>query len=130
MKTIKNIIVLLVTAITIQACGGSASAPSTNGSVASTEATTSAPAKVSAEMEAFMKELNGNSENVAKALDTYGTADLDRKYMDMFNLEKAKVISADKDCYTMEAGAGMTIATYVICWEAGKIKSIEDKGVK
>jgi hypothetical protein len=115
MRSIKQLIGLLVLVITIQACGGSA---------------TSSSVKVSPEMEAFMKQLNGNSDNVTAALTQYGTPELDKKDMDMYNLEKPKVVSADKDCYTMEAGAGMTVRTYVLCWEGGKIKSVEEKEVK
>lgn len=113
MKSVKQLVVLLVLAVTVYACGSSEPA-----------------VKVAPEMEAFMKLLDGNSDNVAAALTQYGMAELDKKDMDMYNLEKAKVVSADKDCYTMEAGAGMTVRTYVLCWEAGKIKSVEDKGMK
>ena len=104
---------LLVVAVTVYACGSSEPA-----------------VKVAPEMDAFMKQLNGTSDNVAAALNQYAMPELDRKDMDMYNLEKAKVVSADKECYTMEAGAGMTIRTYVLCWEGGQIKSIEDKGMK
>ncbi|MFY9307673.1 MAG: hypothetical protein WAQ28_01365 [Bacteroidia bacterium] len=114
MKSVKQLIVLVVIAVTAYACGGSSSSD----------------VKVAPEMEAFMKQLNGTSDNVAAALNQYGTPELDRKDMDMYNLENAKVISADKECYTMEAGAGMTVRTYVLCWEAGKIKSVEEKGMR
>lgn len=132
MNSIKKIIVLLTTVVTIQACGGSASKPTTDASTSSTTTTSvsNTDPKILPEMEAFMEQLDGKSQSVVTALDTYGVADLDRKYMDMFNLEKAKVVSADKDCYTMEAGAGVTVRIYLICWEAGKIKSIEEKGMK
>lgn len=116
MKSVKQLIVLIVVAVTVYACGGSGSS--------------SSETKVSPEMEAFMKQLNGSSDNVAAALTQYGTPELDKKDMDMYNLENAKVVSADKDCYTMEAGAGMTVRTYVLCWEAGKIKSVEEKGMR
>lgn len=115
MKQMKRLFGLLIIAVTIHACGGADSSTS---------------AKVSPEMEAFMKQLNGTSENVAAALAQYGTPELDKKDMDMWNLQDAKVVSSDKDCYTMEAGSGMTVRTYTLCWEGGKIKSIEDKGVK
>ena len=94
MKSVKQLIVLLVIAVTVYACGSSESASA---------------AKVSPEMEAFMKQLNGNADNVAAALAQYGTPELDSKGMDMYSLENAKVVSADKDCYTMDAGAGMTV---------------------
>lgn len=111
----KRLISLVLLTATIYACGGSGS---------------SNDVKVSPEMESFMKQLNGTSDNVAAALNQYGTPELDKKDMDLYNLEKPKVVSADKDCYTMEAGAGMTIRTYSLCWEGGKIKSIEDKGMR
>lgn len=114
MKSIQKLILLVVVAITVHACGGSGSSE----------------VKVSAEMEAFMKQLNGSSDNVAAALTQYGTPELDRKDMDMYSLENAKVVNADKDCYTMEAGAGMTVRTYVLCWAGGKITSVEEKGMR
>lgn len=86
--------------------------------------------KVSPEMEAFMKQLTGTSDAVGAALTGNGVEGLDTKDMGMYELKEATVVSADKDCYTMEAAAGMTVRTYVLCWEGGKIKSIEDKGMK
>lgn len=116
MKTIKHLFHASIIVLALYACG--------NGNSAKKEAT------VSPEMEAFMKQLNGKAEQVSTALTQYGAESLDKKDMDMYDLEKAKVVSADKNCYTMEAGAGMTVRTYVLCWEGAKIKSIEDKGMK
>lgn len=115
MKSIRQLLVLSIIAVSAYACGGSGS---------------SSEVKVAPEMETFMKQLNGKADQVSAALTQYGKEGLDTKDMDMYDLEKAKVVSADKDCYTMEAGAGMTIRTYVLCWEGGKIKSVEDKGMR
>lgn len=86
--------------------------------------------KVPAEMTEFMGMLKGKSDATDAALTKYAADGLDKKDMQMYDLKNPKVLSADKDCCTMEAKSGMTTRTYVLCWEAGKIKSIEDKGMK
>lgn len=85
---------------------------------------------VSAEMTAFMGMLEGKSEATEAALTKYSADGLDKKDMGMYDLKDPKVIATEKDCYTLEAKSGMTVRTYVLCWEAGKIKSIEDKGMR
>ncbi|MBC7873667.1 MAG: hypothetical protein H7Y01_06715 [Ferruginibacter sp.] len=86
--------------------------------------------KVSAEMKEFMGMLQGKSDATDAALNKYATEGLDKKDMNMYDLKNPKVIATDKDCYTLEAASGMTTRTYVICWEGGKIKTVEDKGMK
>jgi len=57
------------------------------------------------EMKAFMGEFDGTYQAVESALEKYAP-------------------------YTMEAKAGITIRTYVLCWKDGKILSIADKGMR
>jgi hypothetical protein len=82
----------------------------------------------------FMAMLKGSYTDVESALDKYGAEGLDRVDMDMYDLKEPKVVSCQKadagECCTMEAGAGMTIRTYDICWTDGKITSIVDKGMR
>ena len=87
-------------------------------------------AEVSPQMLAFMSDLEGKSADVEAALATHGVEGLDTKDMGMYDLGSPKVVATDGDCSTMEAKAGMTMRTYVLCWKDGKIASIEDKGMK
>lgn len=89
-----------------------------------------ADVKVSTEMQDFMNNFNGRSASVKIALDDFGKPGLDRKDMDLYNLEKPEVLEANGNCYLMECKSGMTTRTYNVCWEGGKISSIEDKGMK
>ncbi len=113
MKTMKLLFISMMLLLVAYGCGGGSSS-----------------VKAAPEMDAFMKQLNGTAAAVGAAVTQYGAAGLDKKDMDMYDLKDAKCIAADKDCYTMEATAGMTTRTYVLCWEGGKIKSVEDKGMK
>jgi hypothetical protein len=90
-----------------------------------------APAvKVTPQMTAFMMDLKGKSADVEAALKVHGIAELDTKDMEMYDLVSPKVVAAEGDCSTMEAKAGMTVRTYVVCWKDGKIATVEDKGMK
>jgi hypothetical protein len=85
-------------------------------------------------MMSFMGMLKGSYTDVEAALEAYGAEGLDRADMDMYDLKEPKVVSCTKsdsgECCTMEAGAGMTIRTYDICWTDGKISTIVDKGMR
>lgn len=85
---------------------------------------------VSPQMTAFMSDLKGKSADVEAALATHGVEGLDTKDMEMYDLGSPKVVAAEGDCSTMEAKAGMTTRTYVLCWKDGKIATVEDKGMK
>ncbi len=89
-----------------------------------------ADVKVSTEMQDFMNNLNGRAASVKIALDDFGAPGLDRKDMDMYNLEKPEVLEANENCYLMRAGSGMTKRSYRLCWKDGKIVSVEDKGME
>src|SRR5688500_8830907 len=82
---------------------------------------------VSTEMNAFMDRLNGSSDNVAIALKEFGKDSLATQDMEMFNLEQPKVIETSGNCYLLRAKSGMTYRRYNVCWEGGKIVSVEDR---
>jgi hypothetical protein len=86
--------------------------------------------EVSPEMKGFMEMLTGDDVAVEKALDKYALESTSREDMDMYSLESPEVTSAKDNCYHMDAKAGMTVRTYEICWEEGKISKIVDKGFK
>ena len=116
----KKLISILSVALIMVAtsCGGGASAPT-----------------CSPEMTAFMGDLKGKADDVSAALTKYAANDsLDKKDMDMYDLSDAKVTVCEKkdgkEWCTFEAKAGMTVRTYTLCWEGGKITSVEDKGMK
>lgn len=95
-----------------------------------------APATVECDqnMMDFMAMLKGSYKDVEAALAQFGAEGLETADMDMYDLKEAKVVACQKsetgECCTMEAGAGMTIRTYDICWTDGKITSIVDKGMR
>lgn len=82
-----------------------------------------------------MSEFNGSYEGVSQALNKYAEKEilddditrLDLKNPKLVLLEK---ISSKQECYTMEANIGVMTKTFVICWENGKVYSIEDQGFK
>lgn len=86
--------------------------------------------KVSAEMQGFMDKLDGKSASVTAALGQFGKAGLEDQDMDLFNLEDPKVLETNGNCYLLECKSGMTKRKYNLCWEGGKISSIEDKGME
>jgi hypothetical protein len=85
------------------------------------------------EMTGFMAGL-GSSAKVSAALKQYGKDSLDTKDMGMYDLTDAKIVSCSKaegkETCTFEAKAGMTVRTYTLGWDKGKIVSVEDKGMK
>ncbi len=111
----KNLVLALVMVLALTACG---------------DKKKSSAEQTSPEMESFMKMLDGKSATVGSALAQYGSPGLDKADMHMYNLENPKVVSANGNCYTMEAKSGMTTRTYELCWENKMIKSITDKGMK
>ncbi len=86
--------------------------------------------KVSTEMQDFMNNLNGRSASVVIALQQFGKPELDTKDMGMYDLANPKVLEANGSCYLLECKSGMTKRKYNLCWEGGKISSIEDKGME
>jgi poly-D-alanine transfer protein DltD len=86
--------------------------------------------KVSSEMQDFMNNLNGKSASVVIALQSFGKAGLDTKDMGMYDLAKPSVVEAKGNCYLLECNSGMTKRKYNLCWENGKIATIEDKGME
>lgn len=86
--------------------------------------------KVSTEMQDFMNNLNGKSASVVIALQTFGKEGLDTKDMGIYDLAKPTVVEANGNCYLLQCTSGMTKRKYNLCWEGGKISSIEDKGME
>jgi hypothetical protein len=86
--------------------------------------------KVSTEMQDFMNNFNGKAASVTVALEQFGKPGLEDQDMDMYDLKDPKVLEANGDCYLLECKSGMTKRKYNVCWEGGKISSIEDKGME
>lgn len=86
--------------------------------------------KVSTEMQDFMNNLNGRAASVTIALVQFGTPGLDDKDMDMYDLKEPKVLEKNGNCYLLQCASGITKRKYNLCWEGGKITSIEDKGME
>jgi len=86
------------------------------------------------EMEDFMKNSFGSFKKVAEGLQKYSAAGIDKKDMDIYDLKDPKIMTTEKKgnviCYTIDAKAGMTVRTYTLCWDQGKIISIDFKGMK
>jgi hypothetical protein len=154
----RTFILPLAVCLSLVGCGGGGSSGAPSGSAAAKTAPSNKPADsakpaaggdsakpaesaaapaadVSPEMAAFLKELDGTDDGVKKALKKVAKPGLDDKDMEMYTLKDAKVIKTDKKsdkqtCYDFEAKAGMMVYTYGVCWEGGKIVSVEDKGSK
>jgi catabolite regulation protein CreA len=87
--------------------------------------------KTSPEMTDFMSMMKGNFKDVKAAIGKYGsTPEMVDNDITMYDLSEPKVTGVEGDCYNLEAKAGITVRMYKICWSAGKISSIEDKGMK
>lgn len=88
----------------------------------------------SQEMKDFMAGINGSASSVEASLGKFGAEGLDKKDMDMYDLSEPTVVACEKkdgkDWCVMEAKAGMTVRTYALAWEGGKITAIEDRGMK
>lgn len=149
----KKILLSVAACLSLAACGGEATPTTGSGSAAAKAPASAKPADsakpaaasaapadsaaaapagdVSPEMAAFLKELDGTDDGVKKALKKVAKPGLDDKDMTMYTLKDAKVIKTDKKsdkmtCYDFEAAAGMmTYTFYGVCWEGGKIVSVE-----
>ena len=94
------------------------------------KADTKTEVTLSTEMQDFMLNFNGRSASVRVALDDFGKPGLDRKDMDLYDLDKPVVLESNGNCHLMQFVSGMTKRKYNVCWEGGKISSIEDKGME
>lgn len=76
----------------------------------------------------------GSSAKVTAALEKHGAPDLDAKDMGRHDLTSPRVVKAElhgvKLCYAIEAKAGEATRAYLVCWDGGKIVSIDDMGLK
>jgi len=85
-----------------------------------------APIVVSPEMEEFMGMFDGTYQKVEEAIAKFAsTEEMKEDEMGMYDMSEPGIVSAEGDCYVMEAKAGMTIRVYKLCWADGKIASIE-----
>ena len=116
MKKLVLVASVFMVSIIFTACGG--------------RAEKKADIQVASEMQDFMNNFNGRSASVKIALDDFRVSGLDRKDMDMYDLEKPKVLETKGNCYLLECTSGLTKRKYNICWEGGKINSVEDKGME
>jgi hypothetical protein len=86
------------------------------------------------EMKDFTANYFGSYQKVSEGLQKYGASNLEKKDMDIYDLTDPKITATEKKGnvtnYTLEAKAGITIRTYVLSWENGKIIEIQDKGIK
>lgn len=85
--------------------------------------------EVSAEMQDFLSGF-GSHTAVTASLAKHGAEGLATQDMEMYDLTDPVVTAKEGDCYTFDAKAGMTTRTYGVCWEGGKIASVEDKGMR
>ena len=98
---------------------------------AKAEPAAAAAVVASPDMTKFLSTFDGTSDKVAAALKEFGsTPEVKDADMGMYNLKDPKVIAANGDCFTFEAASGMMVNSYEVCWAAGKIKSVADKGSK
>ncbi len=87
--------------------------------------------ETSPEMTNFLAKFDGTDAAVSAALKEFGAnEDIADDDMGMYMLSKPTVTAKDGDCYTFDAGAGITTRTYSVCWAEGKINKIEDKGMR
>ncbi len=94
---------------------------------------TSTP-KVSAEMRAFMKRLDGNDKHVNAALKEYAAEGVDTSDMFGILVREPKVTKAEvKDgltCYTMSCKTGILDRVYLVSWKDKKIRKLKQLSVK
>ncbi len=90
-----------------------------------------ASVEVSTEMNDFNSMINGSHEDVSKAVEKYAASEtLNDNDIVYFGLSNPVVTEATQDCYLVDYEAGITIRSYEICWDEGKIVSIVEKGMK
>jgi hypothetical protein len=92
-----------------------------------------AAVQASPEMQDFLSGLTGSAAAVKASLQKHGKEGLVTADMEMYDLKDAKVTGKEmrgaQECYTFDAKSGATTRTYAVCWEAGKIAAVEDKGM-
>jgi hypothetical protein len=126
----KKLLFAACMAALLTSCGSKSGEKEKPETTEKTETNKSQDNNLSTEMNAFMGKLNGSSDNVANALKEFGKDSLATNDMEMFNLEQPKVIETNGNCYLLRAKSGMTFRRYNLCWEGGKIVSVEDRGME
>lgn len=132
--TRKLALVVALVAAFATACSKKEDKAAGGGTGGAKTADTAPKVEVSPAMTAFIADLKGKSSDVAAALKTHGNAELKTADMEMYDLQSPTVTASkkdgDKECYTMDAKAGMTTRTYDVCWTGGKITEVVDKGMR
>ena len=88
--------------------------------------------EASPEMKQFLAGF-GSSSKVSAALKAHTAPGVATQDMEMYNLTAPTVTATEvkgaQTCYTFDAKSGATTRSYGVCWEGGKIRSVEDKGM-
>jgi len=111
-KMILSMFVVLAVAFTFSSCGGP-------------------KVELTPEMKDFVGMIKGKSADVVSALTKFAATDeIKNNDMGIYDLSDPKVTAKTGDCYSVEFKAGATTRMYDICWTAGKIASVTEKGMK
>ncbi len=85
------------------------------------------PAETDKIMADFLSAFTGDSDVIESAKKKYAAANLDDPdTIDAYNLEAPEILSQDESgCYSVRTKAGVSLRTWEICWQGGKIKTIK-----
>lgn len=130
--TREQVDVMLASLRTLRLAAGVAAAEATPGAAPAAPA---APAgNGQTDMAGFLARFDGKCDGVTAALDAYGAPGLERANMDWFDLREPTIVKqetvAGRDRVTIEAKAGITLRTYTLVWEAGRIVEVIDGGMQ
>ncbi len=141
MKNVWCLMLVLCAALFLLACqkqepaAGSATAAATPAAqpAAGAPAPSSGP-EVSPEMKEFLGMMKGSHKDVEAALQKFGVEKLATADMDMYDLKEPLVTSVEsfdgKTSVYFEAKAGITVRSYKVDWQNGKIVAVEDRGMR
>jgi hypothetical protein len=140
MKNVHLLVTVLLAVLAVSGCKKreeTASSSGGGGGAAAEKAGAApeaAPVELSDEMKAFLEGWDGDHAKVEAALAAHGAEGLDAAEMDLYDLAEPKVIARNDDgdavCFTFEAKAGITVRTYDVCWNGGKITKVVDQGMR
>ncbi|MFN3199428.1 MAG: hypothetical protein ACE366_13575 [Bradymonadia bacterium] len=82
-------------------------------------------------MASFLAEGFGDANKVSAALKRFAPEGLDLADMDVFELRDPQITAQADVCFTVEATAGITLRTYVLCWASdAQLASVKFKGMR